>query len=210
VPVLQVQVRRTKQILETHLEEDLPKDQERVLKEATADNVTAILRGVLEPGGTAAGKGIGRPAAGKTGTAQDAANAWFAGYTPALSAAVWMGFPAGNIPMKGIKGVREVTGGSFPAATWQAFMKTALRNVPATEFNEPAPIEPPQALQLPRRREDFRPGDRRTASGTDEGGPYTYDLGPPQADAPTTTTTTTIPFEPGTSTTTTRPTIGFP
>jgi penicillin-binding protein 1A len=167
----------------------------RVLPENVADNVTAVLRGVLESGGTAGGKGINRPAAGKTGTAQDNKDAWFVGYTPALSTAVWMGFPdpdpSGRIPLlRGIKGVSNVTGGSFPAETWQRFMRAALENIPPTDFNEPAPITPPEGVAVPE-REEFEAGRRRYVSGTGSGGPYTYELPPPVAEAPTTSTSST-------------------
>jgi penicillin-binding protein 1A len=74
-----------------------------------ADNVTGVLKGVITSG-TASGRGIDRPAAGKTGTAQDASNAWFVGYTPTLSTSVWMGhLECGAGPqcaMRGINGVR--------------------------------------------------------------------------------------------------------
>src|SRR4029453_18377962 len=64
---------------------------ERVLGEDVADNVTDVLRGVLISG-TARGRGIDRPAAGKTGTTQNNRDAWFIGYTPTLSTSVWMGY----------------------------------------------------------------------------------------------------------------------
>src|SRR4029079_2937990 len=108
-----------------------------VLADVIADNITDILRGVLVSG-TAAGKGLGdRPAAGKTGTSEDNANAWFVGYTPTLSTAVWMGYKDCNCTMRGINGVRAVFGGTIPASTWQHFMKRALENVPITDFAAP-------------------------------------------------------------------------
>ena len=105
-----------------------------VLSDVIADNITDILRGVLVSG-TAAGKGLGdRPSAGKTGTAEDNANAWFVGYTPTLSTAVWMGHldcgassPGHNCGLHNINGVRDVFGGTIPASTWQHFMKRARR-----------------------------------------------------------------------------------
>ena len=204
-PVVSVIVRDTEEALENNAPDKI--EREQVLKEVVADNVTAILRGVLEPGGTAAGKGIGRPAAGKTGTAQDNKDAWFAGYTPSLSTAVWMGFPdpdpaTGKIPLlRGIKGVRDVTGGSFPAATWQAFMKAAHADIEVTEFNEPAPIRTIVEESQRRERRGFAAGPRRSAEGTSDGGSFVEDVGPPTAEPPpaptTTTTTTTTPFDDG-------------
>ena len=164
---------------------------EQVIKPATADNVTDVLRGVLTSG-TAAGKGIGRPAAGKTGTAQNNKDGWFVGYTPTLSTAVFMGFdpppPEGqNFRVRG----RNLTGGSFPASAWQRFMRAALEGVPVTDFNEPAPIRKPASLELQRERRGFAPGDPSSRSGTGPGGPYVMALDAPTAPAPTTTTSST-------------------
>jgi membrane peptidoglycan carboxypeptidase len=175
----------------------------RVLDEKVADNVTAVLRGVLETG-TARGRGIDRPAAGKTGTTQENKDAWFIGYTPTLSTSVWMGYEnktietAKTFGQHPVHGRSSVTGGSFPAQIWQAFMREALRDVPVTEFSEPAPIEAvPDAAKIQARR-GFAPGSRmypRAAPGE----VYVEDLAPPEADAPTTTTSTTEP--PSTTTT---------
>ena len=126
----------------------------RVLAEEVADNVTDVLRGVLESG-TARGRGIDRPAAGKTGTTQENKDAWFIGFTPTLSTSVWMGYEnktvetAKTFGQHPVHGRSSVTGGSFPAQLWQSFMRDALRDVPVTEFSEPAPIEAvPDAVQI--------------------------------------------------------------
>ena len=71
------------------LEENRPR-QEVVLSEQTSYIMTDMLRGAIERGTGQSAK-IGRPAAGKTGTAQDYRDAWFVGYTPELVAAVWFG-----------------------------------------------------------------------------------------------------------------------
>ena len=172
---------------------------QQVVPEVVADNVTDILQGVLV-NGTAAGKGLGdRPAAGKTGTAEGAGNAWFVGYTPTLSTAVWMGYQDCNCPMRGINGVREVFGGTIPASTWQKFMKRALEGVPVTEFAEPAPIQTFSDAARRAARGGFDPGPRRYPSGPPGGGPYQEEAVPPEATEPTTptsstsTTSTTIP-----------------
>jgi penicillin-binding protein 1A len=167
-----------------------------VIADVIADNVTDILRGVLTSG-TAAGKGLGdRPAAGKTGTAEYASNAWFVGFTPTLSTAVWMGHLdcGAAIPecgMHGINGVREVFGGTIPASTWQHFMKRALEGVPITEFSQPAPIQSFTDAARRAARGGFDPGPRRYPSGPPDGGPYVVDVLPPDATAPTTSTSTT-------------------
>ena len=98
-----------------------------LLTEALQD---VILRGT----GTAAS--IGRPAAGKTGTTDDHADAWFVGFTPDLVAAVWVGYPDGRIPMTNVHGI-TVYGGTFPASIWRAFMLRALANVPPSDFDLP-------------------------------------------------------------------------
>ncbi|MDZ4169921.1 MAG: PBP1A family penicillin-binding protein [Coriobacteriia bacterium] len=102
---------------------------------ALAYLTTDILRGVIERGtGTAAR--IGRQAAGKTGTTQRYRDAWFVGYTPELSTAVWVGYPDSQREMTSVHG-RTVTGGSFPAEIWRSFMVAALKNVEATRFKRP-------------------------------------------------------------------------
>ena len=71
----------------------------QVLTKAQADVVTYCLQQVVLRGtGTAAGI-IGQPIAGKTGTTSNYTDAWFIGYTPHLTAAVWIGYPSGSRPM---------------------------------------------------------------------------------------------------------------
>ncbi len=87
----------------------------RVLDQNDADLVTYALQDVISYGtGTAAS--IGRPAAGKTGTAQNYVDAWFCGYTPQLATCVWMGYPKGEISMTSVEGVSPVFGGSCPCS----------------------------------------------------------------------------------------------
>ncbi len=199
-PVLQVFGPDGKLIIDnTHAAENA----QPVVSDVVADNVTDVLRGVLVSG-TAGGKGLGgQPAAGKTGTAEDAANAWFVGYTPTLSTAVWMGhLHCGAGPqcgMHNINGVREVTGGTIPASTWQRYMKRALVGVPVTDFNQPAPIQTFADAAKRDARNGFDPGPRRYPAGVPGEAPYAYDVAPPDAAAPTTSTSTT------TSTTTPHP-----
>ena len=77
-----------------------------------------VLKGVITSGtGTAANYGC--PAAGKTGTAENLDNAWFVGFTPKLSTAVWVGYPQGNIPMA------DGFGGTLAAPIWHDFMEQA-------------------------------------------------------------------------------------
>ncbi len=106
-----------------------------VLKPGTAYLVTDILQDVIRAG-TGRRANIGRPAAGKTGTAQNYQDAWFAGYTPDLSCAVWVGYPKGQIPMRNVHGI-QVFGGSFPAQIWARFMSKALEDTPPSKFALP-------------------------------------------------------------------------
>jgi penicillin-binding protein 1A len=115
---------------------------ERVLTELEADLVTHCLRQVIE-GGTGTSASFGRPAAGKTGTTQDNKDAWFVGYTPKLTAAVWMGYPDvgedGEVPtMKNVHGLPGVTGGSLPAEIWRKFMSGATEGMDTGSFHEPS------------------------------------------------------------------------
>ncbi len=172
------------------LEDNAEPERSRVLEEITADNVNQILQGVLEAGGTAGDNGIDRPAAGKTGTAQDNGNAWFVGYTPTLSTSVWMGYSDAPRPMRDIGGVRGgITGGSLPATTWESFMRGALADVPVTDFTEPAPIT--DLADILRRRArggfDLRALKQAEATGA---GVYVEELPALEVEAPSSTTTT--------------------
>jgi penicillin-binding protein 1A len=102
--------------------------QRQVLSPEQADLVTHALQGPLDDGGTGHRANLGKPAAGKTGTAQHNWDAWFAGYVPKLTAVVWMGYPQGSIPMENIEGFSTVTGGSLPAEIWRRFMEVATAN----------------------------------------------------------------------------------
>jgi penicillin-binding protein 1A len=102
----------------------------------TADLVTYALEGVVSHGtGTAAY--FGRPAAGKTGTAENFQDAWFCGYVPQLAACVWIGFPKAEIPLYNIEGWSAVFGGSLPAEIWNRFMSTAVKSYPVRDFVYP-------------------------------------------------------------------------
>ncbi|MDQ3915500.1 MAG: PBP1A family penicillin-binding protein [Actinomycetota bacterium] len=106
-----------------------------VVSPGTAYLITRALEDVIDRG-TGVAADFGRPAAGKTGTTNDYVDAWFVGYTPDLVAAVWVGHPAGSIPMYSVHGVR-VTGGSFPALIWREFMAAAHEGVPPKDFRLP-------------------------------------------------------------------------
>jgi penicillin-binding protein 1A len=101
----------------------------RVISVRTARTVTYALTGVIKAGtGTAADPG--RPAAGKTGTAEEEKDAWFCGFVPQLASCVWIGYPDAEIPMTSVAGFSPVVGGSVPARIWHDFMVPALAGVP--------------------------------------------------------------------------------
>ena len=109
---------------------------ERVLDETVAWLTTQALEEVIDHG-TGDRAGIRRPVAGKTGTTQDSADAWFTGYTPDLAAAVWIGFPEGRVPMEPPTTRIRVEGGNWPAEAFARFALRALEDTPAGEFPIP-------------------------------------------------------------------------
>jgi len=110
----------------------------RVLPADVAAAVTRVLEQNVAAG-TATRAAIGRPAAAKTGTTDDFADAWLCGYTPGLAAAVWVGYPNARVQMRNVHGI-AVAGGTFPAMIWHAFMAAALAGHRAEPF--PA-VHPP-------------------------------------------------------------------
>ena len=97
----------------------------RAVSEGVAWKVNDVLRqNALY--GTGAGSTDGlHPNAGKTGTTENHADAWFDGYTRQLSTVVWMGYPKGEIPMLNVHG-QEVAGATFPVPIWHEYMAAAL------------------------------------------------------------------------------------
>ncbi len=134
-----------------------------------ANTVTYALSKVVTNGSGFAAQALGRPAAGKTGTTDDNKSAWFVGYTPQLAAAVLMAKEDENgtpISMSGVGGLDTVTGGSFPARMWTAFMTAALGNSPVQKFPKPPPNTIPTTTPTPSPTESSP-----TASPTDTGIP---------------------------------------
>ncbi|HEU5213809.1 MAG TPA: PBP1A family penicillin-binding protein [Gaiellaceae bacterium] len=107
-------------------------DQHRAIPDWVAAEVTRILGENIESG-TGVEARFGRPAAGKTGTTTDHADAWFCGYTPNLATSVWVGYPRGEIPMTNVHGI-AVAGGTFPAEIWHDYMQKATTGTPARDF----------------------------------------------------------------------------
>ncbi|MBQ0829052.1 transglycosylase domain-containing protein [Streptomyces tagetis] len=118
----------------------LPRRSERqaVSREA-ADTTTSILRSVVQNGTATAAQAAGRPAAGKTGTAEEDKAAWFAGYTPDLATVVAvMGQDpetAQHKPLYGVMGLSRINGGGPPAEIWAQFTREALKDTPVSDFD---------------------------------------------------------------------------
>ncbi|MGH8870198.1 MAG: penicillin-binding protein [Actinomycetes bacterium] len=113
----------------------------QVVTKKVADAVNDVLADNIDgpdPNRTGARMTIGRPAAGKTGTTNNTVAVWFAGYTPDLAAAVWVGHPRGSISLdnRTIGGVAygSLCGGCLPGPMWAEAMRGALSGVPATGF----------------------------------------------------------------------------
>jgi penicillin-binding protein 1A len=108
----------------------------QAVRPGVAAIATDVLREVVGHGTGVRGR-MGRPAAGKTGTTQDHADAWFVGFTPQLAAAVWVGYPQGQVPMVPPRTAGRVSGGTWPATIWGRFMADALATEPLGRFPRP-------------------------------------------------------------------------
>jgi penicillin-binding protein 1A len=98
---------------------------ERVIPDWVASTVTQVLEQNMLYGTGRGAHIVNHTDAGKTGTTDNYADAWFSGYTPRLMATVWIGYPAGEIPMLSVHGI-AVSGPTFPAQIWHLFMDTAI------------------------------------------------------------------------------------
>jgi membrane peptidoglycan carboxypeptidase len=155
-----------------------PEQCQRVISQDVADGVTSLLTGVVDgyiSGRTGQAMSLAdRPAAGKTGTTNDSAAVWFAGFTPDIAAAVWVGDPRGGFahPMKDItidgKYYSQVFGSTLPGPIWKQAMTAASLGTKPTEFNlqnewglRPARggtvsyVARPQATTAPKPPEEF-------------------------------------------------------
>ena len=121
------------------LYEGKPQTQEVFAADVMAD-LTYALKYVVTNGSGFAARKLNRPVAGKTGTSQSNASAWFSAYTPQLAASVALFRDDATQSLKGVGGLATVTGGSFPARIWTAFMQGALKGEPVLNFPEPANI----------------------------------------------------------------------
>jgi membrane peptidoglycan carboxypeptidase len=106
---------------------------ERAVESQYARQAIQVMRQVVQRGTGTRARLPGRQVMGKTGTSQKHQNAWFVGATPQLATAVWMGSPVGNIDMTNVGGIR-VTGGSYPARIFGAYMDIALEGMASEDF----------------------------------------------------------------------------
>jgi penicillin-binding protein 1A len=163
----------------------------RVIPDGVAYTVTKILEQNIQYG-TGTRANFGRPAAGKTGTTDDHADAWFCGYLPNLEATVWVGYPQAEIPMQNVHGI-AVAGGTFPAEIWRLFMERVTRYSPPQDF--PTPTTAPVFKYFQRGQYAIQSAPDTTSSTT-TGTTETTTTGRTTTAAPTTTQSVTIPVEP--------------
>ncbi|MER7717295.1 transglycosylase domain-containing protein [Streptomyces flaveolus] len=113
-------------------------ESQAVSREA-ADTTTSVLRSVVQNGTATAAQAAGRPAAGKTGTAEEDTAAWFAGYTPDLATVVAvMGqdpVTAAHKSLYGVMGLDRINGGGAPAEIWAQYTRNALKGEPVSSFD---------------------------------------------------------------------------
>jgi penicillin-binding protein 1A len=111
--------------------------QEQVLDPMTAYQITSMLEGVVQAGTATALKEVGKPIAGKTGTTNEAKDAWFVGFSPDLVVGIYMGYDKPRTLGRGNAG----TGGHLAAPIARDFLKLALADKPPTPFKIPAGIK---------------------------------------------------------------------
>jgi penicillin-binding protein 1A len=117
----------------------------RVLSGNQAAAATEVLKNVVQSG-TASffhnlDSEIGRPSAGKTGTSEEFADAWYVGYTPRLSTAVWVGYPESRKPMLDVHEYPVINGETLPMDVWSRYMAQATAESPVLDFPPPDPRE---------------------------------------------------------------------
>src|SRR6476660_3588093 len=112
-----------------------------VISPEVARTMTAMLEEVIQFGTGIEAKALKRPAAGKTGTTQDYTDAWFVGFTPQITAGVWVGFEDKQISL----GKKE-TGARAALPVWLEFMQNGMAGMPVLDFQNVVPLEQ-QALE---------------------------------------------------------------
>jgi len=144
----------------------------RVISDGVAYEVVDVMTGTLDYG-TAAGNDIACPAAGKTGTTEEQSDAWFVGFTPHVSTAVWTGNPDARVPLPGY-------GADLSAPIWQQFM-TVAASEPCEDF--PAPENPAELSGLSSENTSYSSYDSTYEDGTTYGAPAPAPTTPPATDS---------------------------
>ncbi|MCL3778464.1 penicillin-binding protein [Actinomyces sp. 186855] len=138
----------------------------QVMEAEAADQTALTLTYVMRSPGTGdtAALAGGRPSAGKTGTTELMDNAWFVGFTPSLSAAVWLGHSEGYSAMNnqyiGGRWYSTMYGSDAPAPLWKMYMDAALADTPHEYFTQvslgvqPMPTARPTPTPTPEAEED--------------------------------------------------------
>ncbi|HEY8316104.1 MAG TPA: transglycosylase domain-containing protein [Gaiellaceae bacterium] len=116
-------------------------ERERVIPDWVAATVTQVLEQNMLYGTGTGAHVPNHTDAGKSGTTDNYADAWFNGYTPRLQAAVWIGYPSAEIPMLNVHGI-AVSGPTFPAQIWHLYMEAAIGSGPDVPF--PRPLTTPE------------------------------------------------------------------
>ena len=135
---------------------------QRVVPDWVATTVTHVLEENMLHGTGVGAHVPGRVDAGKTGTTEDFADAWFCGYTPSREATVWIGFPRAEISMLDVHGT-AVSGPTLPATAWRLFMQSALEGSPNVAF--PSPLSAAQFAPWDGRY-TYRPASTATVAVT--------------------------------------------
>lgn len=110
---------------------------EQVLDSMTAYQITELMEGVVQAGTATVVKAVGKPIAGKTGTTNEAKDAWFVGFSPDIAIAIYMGYDKPRPLGKG----NAATGGHLAAPIARDFLQLALADKPAVPFKVPAGIK---------------------------------------------------------------------
>jgi len=107
-----------------------------VLEPDVARTMTAMLEDVVQHGTGMAARALGRPAGGKTGTTNDFTDAWFMGFTPEITAGVWVGYDDKSVSLG-----KPETGAVAALPIWLQFMQGALAGKPIEDFQNVIPLE---------------------------------------------------------------------
>ncbi|MEY9991660.1 membrane peptidoglycan carboxypeptidase [Streptomyces sp. V4I8] len=187
----------------------------QVISREAADTTTSVLQSVVDNGTATAALAAGRPAAGKTGTAEEDTAAWFAGYTPDLATVVSvMGqdpVTAKHKSLYGAMGLNRINGGGAPTEIWAQYTKTALKGKPVRDFDlelqegadqpQYPTTDPPQGDQSTGGQNDGGTTGDTTTGGQDSEGQTGGGETPGQTDGGTTGDTTTGGADTGGTTT---------